>query len=146
MAHELMKRPAAFVTPFDRLFDSLLMRQPFTGAFERGLLDENALELDVAEDDEQLIVRASVPGFAREDITIDLQDGVLTISATKSEETEERRERFHRRERRTGSVSRRIALPVAVDEDSAQATLRDGVLELRLPKNGVNGPRRIAIS
>lgn len=141
--------------PFDRLVQGLF-REPFlTGSMSllSPLADDGVLEVDIAETDDAVLVYASVPGVGRDDIAIDIHDGVLSITATKSEETEQTepagdagRVRYHRRERRAGSVSRRIALPVAVNEDSAEATLNNGVLELRLPKDSAAGPRRIAIN
>ena len=146
------REPTAAVHPLDRFVQGLFRDPFFAPGFPGGLsingaaLDEAALAVDIAEDDANLVLRASVPGFKREDIAIDIHDGVVTISATLNEEKEEKQERFYRRERRTGSVSRRIALPVPVNEEAAEATLTDGVLELRLPKDGTAGPRRIAIN
>ena len=149
MTRELIRRQptGTAVHPIDRLFTGLLSRDPFfSGLGVAPMFEEGALEVDISEDAERVLVRASVPGFKRDDIAVDIHEGVLTISATMNEETEEKTERYHRRERRTGSVSRRIALPVAVNEEAAKATLTDGVLELRLPKDGTTGPRRIAIN
>jgi HSP20 family protein len=150
MARELIRREAAAAAhPIDRLFGQFFRNDPLVGSIGPMLthaFEDSAFELDVAEDDASVIVRASLPGYAREEIAVDVHDGVVTISASKAEEHEEKRERYYRRERRTGSVSRRIALPVPVKEDAAQAALTDGVLELRLPKNGAHGPRRIAIN
>lgn len=150
------REPTSAVHPFDRLFQGLIRDPFFSGGMSIAnptfsqAFEEGTLEIDLSETEADLVVRASVPGFKREDITVDIHDGVLTIGATMNEETEEQsgegRERYYRRERRTGSVSRRIALPVAVKEEAAKATLNDGVLELRLPKDGSTGPRRIAIS
>ncbi len=135
--------------PIDRIFQTMLARDPFFGGLANGFaqpIDEGTLALDVSEDAEHVIVRASLPGFRREDVAVEIHDGVLTISATRSEETEERSEKFYRKERRTGSVSRRVALPVAVVEEEARAELADGELTLRLPKTTQGGPRRISIN
>lgn len=126
---------------FDRFFND-----PAFGVGERAAMPEiGALALDVSEDDASIIVRASLPGFAREDVHIETHQGVLTISASKTEEREERGERYHRRERRTGSVSRSVALPESVVEDRAEAELKDGVLTLRLPKAPQAQKRKISI-
>ncbi len=146
------REPNSAVHPFDRLFQGLVRDPFFSGGMSitSPVFEEGMLEIDLSETETEVVVRASVPGFKREDIAVDIHDGVLTIAATMKEETEERsgegQERYYRRERRTGSVSRRIALPVAVNEEAAKATLTDGVLELRLPKDGTTGPRRIAIN
>lgn len=149
MTRELTHRQPTRVEihPFDRLFTGLFSRDPFfSGLGVPSSFEQAEFEVDVSENDEQVLVRASVPGFKRDDISVDIHEGVLTISATMNEEAEEHTERYHRRERRTGSMSRRVTLPVPVNEENAEASLNDGVLELRLPKNGSAGPKRIAIS
>jgi HSP20 family protein len=108
-------------------------------------LEEGTLALDVSEDDSDVIVRASLPGFAKDDIDVQVHSGVLTIKAEQTVESETKDERFYRRERRSGSVSRRVALPSNVQEDQASAELRDGVLTLRLPKVEKETPRKITI-
>ncbi len=135
------------VHPIDQFFRAALTRDPFA-IFAGGLsgIEEGTLAIDVSEDSDHVIVRASLPGFAREDISVEVHDGVLSISASRSEESEDRTEKFYRKERRTGSVSRRVALPVAVVEDDATAELKDGELTLRLPKSVQGGPRRISIN
>ncbi len=139
-----------FVFPnFDRLV-SQLVNDPFFGEIRvpAGVLadvEEGTLALDLSEDDSNVFVRASLPGFKKEDVEISVHDGVLSIKAEHSEETVENKERFYRRERRFGSVSRRIALPSAVLDDKTSAALENGVLTLTLPKVRKEEPRRIAI-
>ncbi|MFG0257340.1 MAG: Hsp20/alpha crystallin family protein [Phycisphaerales bacterium JB043] len=141
----MMKRDPFFaMTPFDRMFGQLFNREPFFVRFDES--DESALALDVSETEKEVIVRASLPGFDKEDVTIDVHESVLTISASHTEESEEQEETFVRRERRTGSLSRRIELPSAVDEGNAWAELVNGELTLRLHKAPLNSPHRIEIS
>jgi HSP20 family protein len=134
--------------PMDRLFQQFLTRDPFLA---NGVNDEEGtLALDVSDDGGAIVVEASLPGFKREDIAIEVDEGVLTINArhqeTRDDEGEEDGVRFYRRERRFGSLSRRVALPSTVDQDKAQAMLVDGVLTLRLPKSERDLPRRIEIN
>ncbi len=146
MAGTIMRRDP-FVAPSVRLF-SELFNDPFFRGENGGLaeaLEEGTLALDVSEDAESVYVRASLPGFKREDIDIEIHDGVLSIKAEHTEETEEKKERYYRRERRVGSVSRRVALPSVVVEDGAEANLTDGVLELRIPKSPKASPRKVNI-
>ena len=126
----------------DRLFGSML-GEPETNGFT---LDEGTLALDISENDQEVIVRASLPGFTKDQVEIEAHDGVLTIKAEKTEETETKDERFYRKERRIGSVSRRIALPSVVKEADAHAELENGELILRLPKEAKAQPKRIAIN
>lgn len=144
-------RSSPFTIPgFDRFVSQVLSDPIFgEGRIPGGALvasiDEGALALDVSEDDRNVYVRASLPGFRKEDVEISVHDGVLSIKAEHSEVTEEKKERYYRRERRVGSVSRRIALPSSVQEDKTGAELSDGVLTLTLPKHPKDEPRRIAI-
>ena len=126
----------------DRLFEDPFFRWPFGGAVE------TSLPVDIAEKDGDIVVRASLPGFAKDDIVVQLHDGVLSIAAQCSEQHEESRdedERYYRRERRVGSVSRRIALPQAVDGAKVEAELRDGVLTLTVPTPEEAKPKQIEI-
>jgi HSP20 family protein len=152
---QLIRRDPVF-GPVDRLFNTFLTRDPFFGTLTNGgsepawADDESALALDIKEDGGDLVVEASLPGFKREDVAIEIKEGVLTIGArhdeSKTEEGEENGVRYVRRERRTGSLSRRVSLPSTVDQDKATATLIDGVLTLRLPKTERDLPRRIEIN
>lgn len=138
----LMRRKDPMLAPIDRLFDRV-MREPFFG--ELSTIDEGTLALDVMDDGDNIIVKASLPGFKRDDVSVEISDGVLTINARHDETVEESDEHFYRRERRTGAVSRRIALPAAVEEEKADARLADGVLTLKLPKAGGARPKKISI-
>lgn len=104
------------------------------------------LPLDITETDRDLIVTATVPGFTRDQVSIEVADGVLRIAAEQAQESEERNEKYHRRERRTGALTRMLRLPTQVQEDKAQATLKDGVLTLTLPKLEKPQPRKIAVT
>lgn len=109
-------------------------------------LEEGSLPLDLSEDNAHVIVRASLPGFTKENIEIEVHDGILSITARQDETREESSERFYKKERRYGSLSRRIALPTAVVETGAVADLKDGVLTLRLPKVQKEQPRKIPVN
>src|SRR5688572_10398121 len=67
-----------------------------------GVVEEGTLPLDLSEDEKSVIVRASLPGFKREDISVEVHDGILTIKAEHSDEKEETGETLYRRERRFG--------------------------------------------
>ncbi len=138
----LTRRNVGLPAELDEFFNSFL-RTP--SLLSTPIVDEGALAVDVSENDKEVIVRASLPGFRKEDVEVEVHDGILSIKATHQEESEEQNERFYRRERRIGSLSRRIALPGAVDETKADATLRDGVLEVRVPKSSEAMPRKLSI-
>jgi HSP20 family protein len=132
------------IIPISRLFESLFSDPRV--AITEASVEEGALAVDVSEDPRSVIVRASLPGFTKDNVDVEVHDGVLTIKATQSEQREEKGERFYRKERRFGSVSRRIALPCAVQDAEAKADLTDGVLTLRLPKSQKDSPRKVSIN
>lgn len=139
----ITRRNTGLPTELDEIFSSFF--RPAGAMGTPALIDEGALALDVSENDQEVIVRASLPGFSKEDVEVEVHDGVLSIKATREEEHEEKNERFYRKERRSGSVSRRIALPGAVDDSKASATLRDGVLEVRVSRSSEALPKRLNI-
>lgn len=130
-------------------FVNQLLNDPFFTEFKGVALpevDEGTLAVDVSEDDQSVIVRASLPGFRKEDVEVEVHDGVLSIKAEHTEEHEVKNEKFYRKERRWGSVSRRIALPGTVQDTDTRAELKDGVLEVRVPKSQKEKPRKVNIS
>lgn len=144
-------RPPRAVSPVSVVFERLLS-DPFLSEWPaRSEGVPASMPVDVSDDGKSVIVRATLPGFTKDQIEATVHDGVLTIVAQKADEaagegTGESGEKFYRRERRVGSVARRFALPVPVLEKDAQAELRDGVLTLRLAKVQPEQPHRIRVS
>ncbi len=91
--------------------------------------------LDVSETDDGLEIVADLPGLEKKDIQVSLDDGLLTIKGEKKEEKESKDKRYHAIERRSGSFYRAVRLPIEVKKDKVDATFKDGVLTLRLPKS-----------
>ena len=89
--------------------------------------------VDMVRENGNLVVRADVPGIKPEEIDIQAEGGMLTISGKHEESSEEKGKEFVRRERRYGAFSRRMALPDGVDPKKIKATTSDGVLEIRVP-------------
>jgi HSP20 family protein len=101
--------------------------------------------VDVWETERELVYAFDLPGVTEEDISVELHDDTLTVSAQR-ERTEERAEDgFVRFERRFGSFSRAVGVPQGTTEDGITAEYRDGVLELRVAKPAETKPRRIQI-
>ena len=94
-----------------------------------------------------LVVRADLPGLRKEDVEVEIDDGVLTISGERTEEKVENRDDYYRTERRYGRFHRALALPEGVTGESCDATFKDGVLEVTLPmpKKSERKARQIAI-
>jgi HSP20 family protein len=89
--------------------------------------------IDVVKKEGELVLKADLPGVKPDEINVEVEDGVLTVSGEHEEKTEEKKERYLRRERRYGSFSRSMALPEGVEADDIEANTVDGVLELRIP-------------
>ncbi len=101
--------------------------------------------VDVSEREDDLLVRAELPGMTAEDIDIEVQGNALMIRGEKKDESEESGERYHYVERRSGSFQRMIQLPNEVDPDQIDANYKDGVLTVTLPKSEAAKPKRIAV-
>lgn len=89
--------------------------------------------VDVVRDDRGLVLRADIPGIKPEDVKINVEDDVLTVSGEHEDQKVEKDEHFVRRERRYGSFSRSMALPAGVEAKKIKAKTRDGVLEVTIP-------------
>lgn len=98
--------------------------------------------LEVFERGDQLVVRADLPGISKDDINVEIDNGVLTVSGERQQDNEEEREGYYRSERSYGAFSRSIALPEGVNEDECNATFRDGVLEVTLKRANDEQSRR----
>jgi len=137
------KRPEGHLTTrhvhpldlFQRQFDRLLERWLAPLGLDFG--QTRPWEFDVVENDKEIVVRAETPGFEEKDLTVRLDNDVLTISAEKDQKD--------RDEERYQSFFRSILLPQGIDPEKAQATYRRGVLELHLPKPAAAQGTRIPI-
>jgi HSP20 family protein len=124
--------------------DDLLSR--FWGDEGEGwLAGRMAPSADLSETDTAIEVRVDLPGIKPSEIDIQLSGNVLTVSGERKEEKEEKGRTFHRVERRTGSFSRSITLPCAVQEQEVAAEYRDGVLAITLPKEEGAKARKIKV-
>ncbi len=91
-------------------------------------------KIDISEDEKNIFVDAEVPGIAKENLKIVLEDNVLTISGEKKQEEEKKDKNFHRTERAYGSFSRSFTLPVEVDSNKVSAAFENGILKIALEK------------
>ena len=101
--------------------------------------------MDLLETDDSFVLRADLPGMTEQDLTIELEDNVLTVSGERKGEHEEKREGYLRVERAFGGFSRSLTLPQGVDPESVSAHFDKGVLEVRIPKPEQRKPRKITI-
>ena len=110
-------------TRFDRMFDEWLdgRERAWTPA------------IDVVREDGHLVVRADLPGIKPEEVKIEVEDDILTVSGEHMESEEEKGKHYVRHERRFGSFSRSMALPAGVDPKKIEAKTHDGVVEVTIP-------------
>lgn len=102
--------------------------------------------VDVEETPDHLVFRAELPGMSREDIEIEMEDGVLTIQGEKKEEEREENAQGLLYERRWGTFTRRFTLPRAVDPNGITANYANGILTIRVPKAEEAKGRKIQIT
>lgn len=118
---------------------------PFEESMDGPLMSEAwAPAVDLKENKKGYVVKADIPGVDPKDIDITLDNGVLTVRGERQEEHREEGENFHRVERFSGSFSRQFSLPDAA-EDGVEAKMKDGVLEIHVPKSEKAQARKIEI-
>ena len=128
---------SALRAEMDSLFDSFVGGLPaFSGMFGTSGARSFALtpHVDVRETDKEIVVEAELPGIDEKDISLALQDGVLTIRGEKKHEHGEEKENYRVMERRYGSFQRSLGLPDTVDQDKVEASFDNGVLKIKVPK------------
>ena len=102
--------------------------------------------MDLVESGDHFVLKADLPGLGEEDVNIEVEDRVLTISGERKAEHEVNKDGYHRIERAFGAFSRSLTLPEGIDADAVQATFDRGVLEVRIPKPEERKPRKISIA
>ena len=137
----LVRFEPLFTEPFDDLFRRML--KPVRWDFE-GLPRD--IRLDVRETDTAYTVKADLPGVKKDDVKVEIDGNVVTISAEAREEKEVKEEgKLIRSERYYGSLYRSFSLGHDVDESAATAKFTDGTLELVLPKKATSAVKKLAI-
>ncbi len=124
---EVAQRRYPFASPFGLGFD----RPWRLFAWEA---DESPFPVDLYETDDEVVVKASLPGVQPDETEISVTGRFLTIKGERKEEEAEEKSSYFRQERRYGAFQRVLKLPVRVDSEQADATLNEGVLTVRLPK------------
>jgi HSP20 family protein len=127
----------------NRLFSTFFESPEGDGG--RGAMRRWIPAMDLVEEGEEYVLRADLPGVREEDVNIEVEGNVLTISGERKAEKEDRKEGYYRVERAVGRFSRSLTLPDGVDPDSIQAQFENGVLTVRIPKPQERQPRRVAI-
>ena len=136
----LLMKPEPFSRDVDRLFDAFLGSGNTQAAARRWVPP-----MDLVEDEDHFLLKADLPGLGEDDVSIEVQDGALTISGERTAEHESREQGWYRIERAFGSFNRSLTLPEGVDPDAISANFDRGVLEVRIPKPEERKPRRVQI-
>jgi HSP20 family protein len=130
----------------NRLFNTFFEPSAGSNGGGNGVLRRWTPAMDLVETQNHFVLRADLPGVSEEDVKIELEDNVLTVSGERKAAHEEAKEGYYRVERAYGSFSRTLQLPEGVDAESIDASFDRGVLEVRIPKPEQRKPRKVAIS
>lgn len=147
----------ANITRFDPLNEMVSLRSAMDRLFEDSFVNPMSWRtigggdtvnppIDIHETDDELVVTASLPGMRAEDVEITMTGQTLTLRGEFKADEEIKRDQYLYRERRFGSFSRTIQLPVRVQGDQAKASFTDGILTLSIPKAEEVKPRQIRIN
>jgi HSP20 family protein len=104
-----------------------------------------APSVDITESNEEFLIKAELPGVNKDDVKVDIENGVLRIQGERKQEKEEKGKKFHRVERSYGSFLRTFALPTNIEETKLQAQYKDGVLVVHLPKSAAAKPKTVEV-
>jgi HSP20 family protein len=127
----------------DRLFDDALTR-PFSLMREGGS-NWSPLAIDMYQTDNDVVVKAAVPGIKADEVQINVTDDILTIKGETKQENEKKDRAWHIREHRWGAFERSITLPTGVVSDRAKADFENGILTITLPKSEQAKPKTITV-
>jgi HSP20 family protein len=132
-----------FGDDLDRVFDNFFRPMRWV---EEATSENLTPAMDIVERENEYIVRTDLPGVAKENINITLENGLLTIAAERKNESEVKEgDRTLRKEVRLGRYARSLRLGTQINEKGVKASYRDGVLELTLPKAEEVKPRKISV-
>jgi len=123
----------------DKLFEDSFMRVPMLNG------GTAAFPIDLYETPEAYVLKASLPGVKPEDLTIDATSEIIVIKGEYKDEVEVKDEVYLRKERRSGVFHRSFELPLSIDPAKVEATFKDGVLKVNLPKADVVKPKQIRV-
>ena len=145
--------PTRAMSPFeemDRMFESFFPRgwmRPFRWEWPElaGGLEMKVPRVDIVDREDEVVVRAEIPGVDKEDLDVSLTENTVTIKGKTSHEAKEEKGEYYRCEISRGAFSRTVALPGEVDADKAKAAFKDGVLEMTLPKQAKSKRRTITV-
>ena len=101
--------------------------------------------VDMFDDDDKIVIKAELPGMDKKDISVDIENRVLTLSGERNYDNEVKEDNYYRRERAYGRFKRAFNLPADVDSDQIKADFKDGVLKVEIPKPEEQKPKQITV-
>ena len=124
---------------FDRMFGDWTI--PSLWSEERVVVPA----FDISETEKEYVISGEIPGIEPKDLEVTLTDGILTVKGEKKQESEEKEENYHRVERHYGSFQRSFRLPENIHRDKLDASYKDGILKLTLPKSEESEVKKIEV-
>jgi HSP20 family protein len=131
---------------FDRMFDDIFSDRwmvPFMPSVAMG--GAMAPRVDITDEGDYLLIAADMPGVPKEAVEVNVRDGRLSIRSLVSEETKDEGKSYIRCERRRSAWSRSFALPEGVKDDAIEASMRDGVLRIKVPRAKAEEPKKVQV-
>ena len=101
--------------------------------------------VDIYDNDENIVIKAELPGIDKKDIVIDVKDGLLVLKGERSFDNEVKEEKYYCRERMFGKFERVFRLPADVDPEKISANYKDGILKIDIPKPEEQKPKQITV-
>lgn len=129
----------------NRLFEDTMTRSRSFGPDEELGVSSWIPAVDIYETENEIVLKAELPEVKKEDVNINIENNVLTLSGERKFEKETKKENYHRIERSYGVFKRSFTLPTVVDQENIKATFNDGVLQVNMAKRQETKPRQIEI-
>ena len=130
-----------FFEPFEN-FDKFFEGLPVSSARTGGLIPA----VDVYDKNDCVVIETALPGVDKKHLKLSVENGVLTIGGSSERKTEVEEKDYYRKEIRSGSFMRQVALPSEVSEEHANAEFQDGILKITFPKKALPGSKSITIN
>jgi HSP20 family protein len=137
-----------FITPFDALFDNVIQQAFPAFSQEVGIefFEKNSYpKVDVIDYDDKITIEAEIPGLTQEEVGVDLEQDVLTISGVKQSHETDTSARYLRKELKRSSFKRSFKLGENIDSKKIKAEFKDGILEVCIPKKKPESPKKVKI-
>jgi HSP20 family protein len=141
---EPAREVASLQQEMNRLFSSFF-DTPAPGGGNGSTVRRWVPAMDVVETDDAFVLKADLPGLDENDVALEVEDNVLTVSGERKADHEEQKEGYYRVERAFGAFRRSLSLPEGVDPEAVTAKFAKGVLAIRIPKPEDRKPRRVSI-